>query len=232
MAKNAFLFNTLISLFWFFTSACISTQSFAQEQGSKQNPDFFGGYFADGEYICVREPCFKIHAAWEVKPNTDRFNFKDWPHWLDIDRNCQNEQEQILAETSLIPVSWENGDACGRVASGRWLIPYSGKETEDVYYMTMDHVISLFEAHDMYGNRWDEAKRVQFANSPMNLVPIDWPLKKARNGRPSSKWLPPDKNYWCEYILRRERVARHFDLELPKADLIVGKEIKHKFCKY
>jgi hypothetical protein len=204
----------------------------AGEGKTKTEPDFFGGYFANGTYICVREPCFKIHAAWEVKPNTDRFNFKDWPHWLDIDGNCQNEQEQILAETSLVPVTWEENDTCGRVASGRWFIAYSGKESDDVEYMTMDHVISLFEAHDLFGNRWDERKRILFANSPVNLIPINWHLKKERNGRPSSKWLPPDRSYWCDYILRRERVAREFDLKLPKTDNIIGKEIKHKFCKF
>lgn len=203
-----------------------------QAEKAAPKPDFFGGYFEGEKYKCLREPCFKIHAAWQRKPNSDQFYLADWPHWADLDSNCQNEHEQMLATTSLVPVTWEEGDQCGRVESGKWRIPYSGKEVDDINIMTMDHLISLFEAHDLGANRWPKSKRLEFSNTPMNLVTIDWPLKKQRNGRPSSTWMPPDQSYWCEYILQRERVARYFGLELMEADQIVGKEVKQQFCRF
>lgn len=220
----------LISCLILVCGALLSGSVHAEQVAHK--PDFFGGYFEDGKYKCLREPCFKIHAAWQRKINTDPFRLKDWPHWADLDNNCQNEHEQMLAKTSLMPVVWEEGDKCGRVESGKWLIPYTGQEVDDINIMTMDHLISLFEAHDLGANRWPKTKRLEFSNTPMNLVPIDWPTKKLRNGRPSSMWMPPDQHYWCEYILQRERVARYFGLELMEADLIVGKEVKQQFCKY
>ncbi len=72
-----------------------------------------GGHFnrKDNTYHCHKEPCFSIHkqaeeAFSQADPSTYSrvYNRKDWPHWIDVDNDCQNTRQELLIATSEAPI--------------------------------------------------------------------------------------------------------------------------------
>ena len=52
------------------------------------------------------------------------YNRKEWRHWVDIDRDCQNTRAEVLIRDSIIPVTFHTERGC-RVKSGEWFDPYT-----------------------------------------------------------------------------------------------------------
>ncbi len=196
------------------------------------NLDFIGGYFEGEIYRCYAEPCFTIHRESYPEANNIVFNEYDWPHWLDLDDNCQNEHVQMLFNTSLTDTKHLGGDPCDTVIAGHWEDPYSGTTYYDAKELDVDHIISLREAHQYGASGWQRNKRALFANAPNNLIVVSAKLKAERQQRSASEWMPPNENYWCDYVVRREMVARQFKLYLPLKEQEFNKQIKTLYCKY
>ena len=54
-----------------------------------------------------------------VKASCPKYNRKDYRHWIDSDRDCQNTRNEVLIQESLEPVSYKSSKGC-KVSSGRW----------------------------------------------------------------------------------------------------------------
>lgn len=54
------------------------------------------------------------------------YNRKDWPHWIDADRDCQNTRQEMLIATSRVPVKFKAARHC-TVVFGEWFGVYTGK---------------------------------------------------------------------------------------------------------
>ncbi len=197
-----------------------------------KNLDFMGGYFENGRYKCYTEPCLSIHKDTYPAANNLLFNSDDWPGWRDLDGNCQDEDQQTLASASQTTVSYVDDDECGLVSSGSWRDPYSAKMIDDATAMAVDHRISLPEAHYFGGAGWNRAQRLEFVNSPDNLVAVSKAQKEDRRGQPAYKWMPENQAYWCDYVVHRERVARIFGLLFPDKEAEFNQKIKKLYCKY
>lgn len=207
-----------------------SQTAFANEP--PPNVDFFGGYYDGNVYRCYAEPCFRIYQEANRTGGGREFKANDWPHWIDIDDNCQNEREQIVATSSQKPVRYQDDDKCGDVVAGKWVDPYNGKTIEDIAQIEVDHRVSLEEAHRYGGLKWHFTKRAKFANLPQNLVVVSAKSKRSRDGRSASEWMPENKAYWCDYVVHREVFARKMGLSFPAAEQAFNKKIKTLYCKY
>lgn len=204
----------------------------AYAENPPENLDFIGGYFEDGVYRCYAEPCFTIHRDSYPTINKIPFRIGDWPHWLDIDGNCQNEDLQTLYRESEVEPDHGDDDPCEAIYTGRWNDPYTGQVIEQAGRMAVDHRISLVEAHLYGATGWTRKKRALFANAPDNLVAVSAEAQKARAGRGAKDWMPENQRYWCDYVVHRERVARLFDLHFPPAEQQTHERIKLLYCKY
>jgi len=210
----------------------VSHFSFADTPSKKL--DFIGGGYVDGEYRCYSEPCFSLHkgkgaASARVRP----FEVREWLPRQGGQWACQNAYTDMLENTSLSEVRFfRNKNGCKLIRTGEWLDTYTGKPIEGMSNIAVDQRISLKEAHFYGGAFWTRARRMAFANHPMNLVPVSAAQKKARNGRSASEWMPEEKSSWCDYIVYREIVSRHFKLIVPLAEKLYEKEIKKLYCKY
>lgn len=114
-----------------------------------------------GEYHCHRVGCVSAamatpqqasattqstaalqEAKQEQRPYSLVYDRKDWPHWIDADRDCQDTRAEVLIATSQAPVRYRNEKRCSVIA-GRWLDPYSGKTWTAAGDLDIDHLITF-----------------------------------------------------------------------------------------
>ena len=191
-----------------------------------KNTDRNGGHWdLFGDYHCHQAGCRMAPSRYNImsrRPqlsNRDQDLFyleEDWPHWMLVG-SCQTVRTQILQATSQVPVTWTNPREC-EIREGRWIDPYSGEEFERAARLEIDHIIPLAYANAANGFQWDDRTRMEFANDPLNLVPVSRDIHRKKRDRSISAWRPPEKDYHCEYAAAWRDVARKYDLDLFATD--------------
>ena len=122
-----------------------------------------------------------------------------------------------------------------QVASGTLSDPYTGRTIRfrrgrnTSSAVQIDHVVALLDAWESGARDWDQAKRVQYANSPDVLLASDGPANMAKgsgldvNGtalyRPQDSgapdiWMPDNKAYRCDYMARRATIKSKWGLTM------------------
>lgn len=150
-----------------------------------------------------------------LEPNADRSGktyrreaFGDG--WLDFDGNCMNTRHELLKMTSTgNTVLSKNG--CS-VTHGRWNDPYTNKVFTNPRDLDIDHIVPLSFAWQHGADAWDAGKRAKFANDPVNLIAVDAPTNRQKSDSGPLKWLPPNVEYRCQYILRFTRISKSYGL--------------------
>jgi hypothetical protein len=82
----------------------------------------------------------------------------------------------------------------------------------------IDHVVPLSYSWQMGAARWNEAKRRQLANDPLNLLPVEGRANSAKSDSGPASWLPPNKAVRCSYAVRFAQVAVKYELPVTTAD--------------
>jgi hypothetical protein len=178
-----------------------------------------------GEYHCHREPCFsnqkKRRETTNLTLGGESYNRKDWPHWIDMDGDCQNERAEALIAASLTEVKFKRDKNCV-VSQGKWFDPYSGGNFTDARKLDIDHIIPLKEAHISGGNLWNREQRRIFANDPENLLVVSARENREKGAKDPAKWLPDSTSYHCEYVRTWLRVKTKYALaiDLEEKDAI------------
>jgi hypothetical protein len=163
-----------------------------------------------GEYHCHKEPCFsnqqKTQQAYDQAVQENRqvsslYNRKDWPHWVDYDRDCQDARAEALISASTTQVKFKRNKGCV-VSHGNWLDPYSGNTFTQASKLDIDHIIPLKEAHISGGSTWSREARRTFANDPENLIVVSASENRQKGAKDPAQWLPDIITYHCEYVKR------------------------------
>ena len=66
-----------------------------------------------------------------------KYNRKDYRHWIDEDRDCQNTRNEVLIQESLDPVSFKSSKGC-KVLSGRWFGSFTCKTFNNPKQLAID----------------------------------------------------------------------------------------------
>ena len=173
-----------------------------------------------GAYHCHREPCFSVHdqqqqaqdeAEQEGRAFSTLYDRDAWPHWEDEDHDCQDTRAEMLILTSTVPVSFTSPEPC-TVATGRWYDPYTDRWLTHAGELDMDHLVPLRHAHGHGGDQWDRRLRRQFANDPDNLLPVSASANRSKGADSPDQWLPPNRDYWCQYGRRWLRIKQRYQL--------------------
>ncbi|MEV7965129.1 HNH endonuclease family protein [Sphaerisporangium sp. NPDC088356] len=82
----------------------------------------------------------------------------------------------------------------------------------------IDHVMPLSYDWQMGASRWSKAKRVQIANDPLNLMPVDGSANSSKGDSGPATWLPPSKVIRCSYAVRFAQVALKYELPVTAPD--------------
>lgn len=153
------------------------------------------------------------HQAFQA-PST-KYDRKDWPHWVDKDRDCQNTRQEILINRSYTDVKM-NKKGC-TVTSGRWKDYYYPQVHTDAKNVDVDHLVPLKHAHDHGGAAWSRQQKEAFANDPENLVITFKSYNRKKGAKGIDEWLPVNHEYACKYIKDWQWVKSKYNLSIgPK----------------
>ncbi|EYR62748.1 hypothetical protein N866_05525 [Actinotalea ferrariae CF5-4] len=131
--------------------------------------------------------------------------------WVDTDRNGCDTRNDMLAR-DLVDETFKPGTRDCVVLTGTLADPYSGTTIAFVRgqatstAVQIDHVVALSDAWQKGAQQWDEARRVTFANDPLNLLAVDGPLNAQKGDGDTATWLPPHKGFRCAYVARQVAV--------------------------
>jgi hypothetical protein len=114
-------------------------------------------------------------------------------------------------------------DACV-VLSGILFDPYTGESinfmrgsstSDDVQ---IDHVVALSDAWQKGAQNISQEKRFLFANDPLNLLAVDGSTNQEKGDSDAASWLPPNKNFRCQYVARQIAVKDKYKLWITEAE--------------
>ena len=140
--------------------------------------------------------------------------------WLDVDRNGCDTRNDILARDLDDTVI----DSRCRVLSGVLREPFTGdviffeRGEQTSALVQIDHVVALSNAWQTGAQELSERQRIQFANDPLNLIAVSGRLNQQKGDSDAASWLPPDREYWCEYVARQVGVKAHYSLWVTQAE--------------
>jgi len=143
--------------------------------------------------------------------------------WVDVDRNGCDTRNDMLAR-DLVVQTFKAGTNDCVVLAGTLADPYSPKSitftrgTETSNAVQIDHVVALSDAWQKGAQAWDGARRVAFANDPMNLLAVDGPLNMQKGDGDTATWLPPNTAYRCRYVARQVGVKYTYGLSVTGAE--------------
>ena len=135
-------------------------------------------------------------------------------HWRDPDRNGCDARNDILRRDLINVILKANTNEC-KVISGVLNDPYSGTSisfTLGKSEVDIDHVVALSHAWQVGAFQWSDAKRLEFANDPINLLAVSARLNRQKGDGDAATWLPPARSYRCEYVSKQVVVKVKYGL--------------------
>lgn len=148
---------------------------------------------------------------------TSEYNRKEWSHWIDDDRDCQDTRAEILIRDSLGPIKFKRNKPCN-VSWGRWICPYTDREILKASELDIDHIVPLAHAQRNGGANWSREKKRQFANDPVNLLAVEAAANRAKGDQAPDQWRPPRRSFWPEYARRWRVVKNKYHLHSSAAE--------------
>lgn len=153
----------------------------------------------------------------QPSPDYDR---SDWPHWADADGDCQDTRHEVLVAESSIPVRFADERGC-KVATGRWICPYTGRVITDPHELDVDHLVPLHEAHRSGGDAWSRDRKERFANAlddDDHLVAVAKGANRSKGDKGPDAWLPESGAYRCAYVRDWVRIKAAWELAMDDAE--------------
>ena len=144
------------------------------------------------------------------------------PAWKDVDGNGCDTRNDIL-QRDLTNITFKDNSRC-TVATGTLHDTYTDKTIDFVrgtstsIAVQIDHRIALANAWVTGAQQWDDAKRLQFANDPSNLIAVDGPTNGKKSDGDAATWLPPNKAYRCTYVATQVDVKAKYGLWVTQAE--------------
>lgn len=153
-------------------------------------------------------------------PEYDR---KLWKHWVDADKDCQDTRQEVLIRDSQEPVTFTDEKQC-RVATGKWVCPYTGKVITDPSKVDIDHMVALKDAHVSGGWGWPADQRQSFANDledPTHLLATSQYGNRSKGAKGPDEWLPPLESARCDYIDQWVKVKEGAELGMAEGEYAI-----------
>ncbi len=143
--------------------------------------------------------------------------------WADVDRNgCDTRNDVLLRDLDAVAI--KPGTYGCLVRAGVLRDPYTGETIRfergvgTSNAVQIDHVVALADAWQKGAFRWTDARRLAFANDPLNLLAVDGPTNLQKGASDAASWLPPRKAYRCAFVARQVAVKKAYGLWITRAE--------------
>lgn len=142
--------------------------------------------------------------------------------WADVDNNACDTRNDILAR-DLEQVRYRKGSRCV-VVEGILHDPYVGvtihftRGPDTSPLVQIDHVVALGDAWRSGAYQWSDSQRQEFANDPNNLLAVQGQANQDKESSRADQWMPPRREYWCDYVTRQITVKYDWDLSVTPAE--------------
>lgn len=139
--------------------------------------------------------------------------------WVDVDQNgCDTRNDMLQVRLSNLEMSGPCKVISGDLAdpfTAAWIhFEYGGTSEVDV-----DHLVALSDAWQKGAATWEFAKRVAFANDPLNLEPVEASANRQKGDGDAATWLPANTSYRCHYVARQIAVKTKYEVWVTQAEL-------------
>lgn len=140
--------------------------------------------------------------------------------WAEFD-GCDTRNNILERDLTETIIDQTNG--C-HVLSGVLNDPYTGKQldfqrgSQTSQAVQIDHVVALSDSWQKGAQLLDEPTRLKFANDSLNLLAVDGPANQQKGNGDAATWLPPNKDYRCQYVARQIAVKVKYLLWVTKAE--------------
>jgi hypothetical protein len=152
-------------------------------------------------------------SAAEPEFGIPEYDRKEWKHWADLDKDCQDARQEVLIRDSKVPVTFKTERQC-KVALGEWHDIYSSTIITNPTYVDIDHVVALGDAHESGGYNWSADEKKAFANDLGQLVSSSRSTNRSKGAKGPDEWLPPLEDFRCEYLEMWLEVKKRYGLEM------------------
>ncbi|MCM2390233.1 HNH endonuclease family protein [Streptomyces albipurpureus] len=180
---------------------------------------------SDADRTAARELIAKVSTKGRgPRTGYDRDEFgSSWTDSADgvpLARNGCDTRNDLLARDGS-QLRYRQGSDCVVVAM-TLRDPYTGAlidwRKQRASQVQIDHVVPLSYGWQLGAARWSAEKRRQFANDPLNLLPVDGAANSRKRDSGPASWLPPNKPIRCAYAARFAQVAVAYELAVTSAD--------------
>lgn len=175
---------------------------------------------------CTPDVCGE--AIWELYTASPELTYarSKFKHWTDVDGDCQDTRAEVLADESLIPVSYDESGC--RVIEGLWVGFFTGKVFTKASQLDVDHLVPLKEAWVSGASEWTDTGRMAYANdmsNGMHLGAVSLSANRSKGDRGPDKWLPPLESARCPYVTAWSRIKKNWNLEMSKQENNIIKKV-------
>lgn len=82
----------------------------------------------------------------------------------------------------------------------------------------IDHVVALSDAWQKGAQRLTFEQREQLANDPLELIAVSGKENQVKGDADAATWLPPNKDFRCEYVARQIAVKKKYSLWITSTE--------------
>ncbi len=141
--------------------------------------------------------------------------------WADVDRNGCDTRNDVL-KRDLTAQTFRAGTRSCVVVTGLLRDPYTTRRISftkaSAAAVQIDHVVPLSDAWQKGARTWSPAKRLVFANDPLNLLAVDGAVNQRKGDGDAATWLPPSTAYRCSYVARQVAVKLKYGTWVTAAE--------------
>lgn len=143
-----------------------------------------------------------------VEPEADAPYDRDamYGGWT-VREDGRSTRELVLAEEEVLP--------------GVWWDPYTRTGFADAGLLEIDHLVPLREAHESGAHAWTAERKRLFANwleDPQHLIAVHRSANRGKGAGDPAEWMPPNRDYWCQYLVDWVRVKARWELNVDPAE--------------
>lgn len=146
------------------------------------------------------------------------YKISDWPHWKDLDSDCQNTRTEVLIRDSWVPVTFTSDQKC-QVVFGEWRCEYTGHVSSQASDIVIAHVVPLANAHRSGAENWTMAQKKNFANDPENLFCVGNKAYQSQGNNGPEEWRPPLRLNWRNCAKRWVYIKEKYGLSYAPGEL-------------